>query len=418
MLLIKKAIIVNSESNLNGEERDLLINNGCIEKIGINLKSKEAKVIEAEGLHVSIGWLDIGAQIGEPGFEQREELATVSAAAAAGGYTALACFPNTAPAIHSKSEVNFLKNHSALVDFLPIGAVSRDCKGVDLAELYDMSAEGAVAFSDGSHPIASSGLMKRGLEYLKGIRGLLINTPFDESLAKGGQLHEGAVSTSLGLKGIPALSETLMLKRDLELLDYTNSRLHVHNISTAESVKLIKTAKTKGLKVTASVGIMNLLFNHEAVQNFDPNYKILPPLREKADMKTLQKGLSDGTIDIINSNHTPYEIESKSLEFFYAEFGIIGLETTYALLNTYLGEKFKPNELVHLLAIQPRTVLGLSIPKIAEKEVANLTLFQPNAKWTFTEKDIFSKSKNTPFMGTEFQGKVLGIVNGNYHNLA
>ena len=417
MFLIKNANIIDPNSPNNGDVVDILIKKGLIVEIGKNLDHATAKIIEATNLQVSPGWLDIGAQVGEPGFEHREDLQTVTSAAAAGGYTALACFPNTNPAIHSKSEVNFLKNHSKLVDFHPIGALSRDCAGENLAEVYDMAANGAVAFSDGAKSITSSGLMKRGLEYLKGINGLVINHPNDTSLSKNGQLHEGEVSTKLGMKGIPALSETLMLKRDLDLLAYTNSRLHVHNISTAESVKLIKNAKAKGLQVTASVSIMHLIYNHTAVENFDSNYKLSPPLRDKSDVKALCKGIKDGIIDVVNSNHTPLEIEAKKLEFSYADVGIIGLETTFPLLNTHLGKQLDTDAIINLLAIQPRIILDLPIPSISKNTKANLTLFQPKQAWTFTKKDIQSKSKNTPFVGQQFTGKVLGVINGVFSNL-
>ncbi len=416
MFLIKNTTIIDPNSPANGETVDMLIDAGTITKIGKQLKHPSAKIIEATDLQVSPGWLDIGAQVGEPGFEHREDLQSVAAAAAAGGFTALACFPNTNPTIHSKSEVSFLKNHATLVDFYPIGALSRDCAGGNLAEVYDMAASGAVAFSDGAKSITSAGLMKRGLEYLKGINGLVINHPNDTSLSKGGQLHEGIISTQLGMKGIPALAETLMLKRDLDLLAYTNSRLHVHNISTAESVKLIKIAKAKGLQVTASVSIMHLIYTHTAVENFDPNYKLSPPLREQSDIKALLKGVKEGVIDIVNSNHTPLEVEAKKLEFSYADVGIIGLETVYPLLNTFLKKHLSTAAIVNLLAIQPRIVLDLPIPTISVGEKANLTLFQSTKEWTLTQSAIRSKSKNTPFIGQAFSGKVLGIINGNFTN--
>ena len=416
MFLIKNATIIDPNSPMNGDTVDLLIEAGTITKISKHLAHPTAKVIEGTDLQVSPGWLDIGAQIGEPGFEHREDLQSVTAAAATGGFTALACFPNTNPTIHSKSEVSFLKNNATLVDFHPIGALSRDCAGENLAEVYDMAASGAIAFSDGAKSIASAGLMKRGLEYLKGINGLVINHPNDASLSKGGQIHEGEISTMLGMKGIPALAEILMLKRDLDLLAYTNSRLHVHNISTADAIKLIKVAKKQGLKVTASVSVMHLIYNHTAVENFDPQYKLMPPLREVSDTKALIKGIKDGVIDVINSNHTPLEIEAKKLEFSYADAGIIGLETLYPLLNTHLGKQLDTPTIVNLLAIQPRTVLNLPIPKIAIGEKANLTFFQPTKEWTFEQKDIQSKSKNTPFIGQQFKGKVLGTINGELSN--
>lgn len=417
MFLIKNATIIDPNSNFNGKSVDILINKGKIKEIAKKINSPKAKIIEGNRLEVSPGWLDIGAQVGEPGFEHREDLQSVSSAAANGGFTALACFPNTNPAIHSKSEVLFLKNNSGIVDFHPIGAVSRDCEGQDLAEIYDMANHGAVAFSDGAKSIASAGLMKRGLHYLKGIGGLLINHPHDISLGKGGQLHEGEISTKLGMKGIPALSEVLMLKRDLDLLEYTESRLHVHNISTAESVKLVKSAKAKGLKVTASVSIMNLIFDHTALETFDANFKVLPPLREKSTTKALWKGVLDGTIDLINSNHVPLEIEAKKLEFAYADFGTIGLEMVYALLNTHFGDKFTEEKLVQCLAIAPRQILGLPIPTFEEGATANLTLYDAEKEWILETKNIHSKSKNTPLLGQTFKGKVIGVINGAFDNL-
>lgn len=417
MLLIKNANIVDPNGVNSSHSVDILTNKGLIAEIREDIRHDSAKIIEGKNLQVSPGWLDIGAQVGEPGFEHREDLQSAATAAAAGGFTALACFPNTQPVIHSKSEVSFLKNHSKLVDFHPIGALSRDCNGENLAEVYDMAASGAVAFSDGEKSIVSAGLMKRGLEYLKGINGLIINQPNDVSLSKGGQLHEGEISTKLGMKGIPALAEILMLKRDLDLLEYTNSRLHVHNISTSNSVSLIKSAKARGLSVTASVSIMHLIFDDTAVESFDPNYKLTPPLRERSDVKALIKGIKGGVIDVINSNHTPLEIEAKKLEFSYADPGIIGLETTYPLLNTHFGKQLGTETIVQLLAIKTRKVLNLPIPKIAVGEKANLTIFDPSKTWTFSKSSIQSKSKNTPFIGQQFTGKVLGVINGQFTNL-
>jgi len=417
MFLIKNATVIDPNSSFNGKSVDILINKGKIKEIGKTISNPKAKIIEGDQLQASPGWLDIGAQVGEPGFEHREDLRSVSAAAANGGYTALACFPNTNPAIHSKSEVRFLKNHSELVDFYPIGAVSHSCEGQDLAEIYDMANYGAVAFSDGAKSIASAGLMKRGLHYLKGINGLLINHPHDVSLGKDGQLHEGEISTKLGMKGIPALSEVLMLKRDLDLLEYTDSRLHVHNVSTKESVKLIKAAKAKGLRVTASVSIMNLIFDHTDLETFNSNFKVLPPLREKSTTKALWKGVENGTIDLINSNHVPLEIEAKKLEFAYADFGAIGLEMVYPLLNTHFEDKFSAEQLVQCLAITPRKILGLPTPSISEESIANLTIFDSKKEWTLDTKNIRSKSKNTPLLGQTFKGKVIGVINGAFNNL-
>jgi len=250
------------------------------------------------------------------------------------------------------------------------------------------------------------------LQYVKAFDGLVMNHPSDKTIAGAGQLHEGMISTSLGMKGIPAISEELMVQRDLYLAEYTNSRLHLLNISSARSVDLIKQAQSKGQAVTASVPALNLVFADEMLTSFDVNYKVLPPLRSQADIKALRKALKNGTIDIITSNHIPLDKESKELEFPYSDFGVIGLETTFALLNTHLVDAvYSLDDLINTLAYKPREILRKEIPQIAEGAKANLTVFDPNAVWTFTDSDIKSKSKNTPFIGAEFKGKVLGVLN-------
>ncbi len=415
MLLLKNVTIVAPFSDLNGQLADIYINkNGIIEKIGVNLAaSKNATVFERVGTCVSIGWMDIGVQTGDPGYEHREDLASTARAAMAGGFTSVAPFPNTQPVAHSKSEILYIKNktHSYLVDFQPIGALSLDCKGKDIAEMLDMHHAGAIAFSDGQKPVQDGGLILRGLQYAKIFGGLVFNFPFDKTVSPHGQMHEGLTSTSLGLPGIPSLAEELMVQRDLQLLEYAQSRLHFHNISTARSVEWIRQAKKQGLKVSASVAAMNLCFNDESLMGFDTNLKVLPPLRGKSDIDALIKGLKDGTIDFITSNHTPIDTEGKDLEFPYAEPGAISLETAFSLTHTYLHKKLTIDQLIELWAIKPRTALGLDIPKIEEGNKANLTLFNPIEEWTFTETDIYSKSNNSPVKGHRLRGRVQGVVN-------
>jgi dihydroorotase len=414
MLLIKNAIIVDSKSKLNGKKRDILIKEGKILSIKTSIDQAKAKIWDVAGACVSIGWMDIGTQVGDPGFEHREDLSSAIEAAARGGYTAIACLPNTSPAIHSKSEVNYILKNTAkeIVDFFPIGSVSRDCKGVDITEIYDMHHAGAVAFSDGQHAIQDSGLMMRALQYVKAFDGLIVNHPTDVTIAGEGQMHEGMTSTSLGMKGIAAISEELMVQRDLYLAEYTNSRLHLLNISSGRSIDLIKEAQTNGQAVTASVPALNLVFDDEALNSFDVNYKVLPPLRTKNDIKVLRKALKSGTLSIITSNHTPLDLEAKDLEFPYADFGVIGLETTFALLNTHLVDSnFSLEELISILATNPRKMMRQDIPVIEEGSPANLTIFDPELTWVFSDQDIRSKSRNTPFVGKEFKGRVLGIVN-------
>ena len=413
-LLLKKARIFDGITKGQGRQ-DILLRNGHIEAIGDNMDApKGAEVWESPNLCVSPGWLDVGVYAADPGFEHREDLTSAAAAAAAGGFTAIACFPNTDPALHTKSEILYVKNKAKdlPVHCYPIGAVSYGCEGKDLAELFDMHHAGAVAFSDGIRSVQDAGLLLRALQYSKAFGGLIINVPHHKTIAAGGQMHEGVMSTSLGLKGLPALAEELMVQRDLSLLEYSEGRLHIHLISTARSVAIIKAAKKAKLPVTCSVAIANLCFTDEKMADFDSNWKVVPPLRSKADTTALLEGLADGTIDFICSNHTPWHEEAKNLEFTYADFGMIGLETVFSLCRTFLSEQLTVHDLVEKLSLAPRRVLGLHVPKISQGEPAEITVFDPDAEWVLEGKDIRSKSRNTPFIGQTFKGKVIGVISG------
>ena len=416
--LFKNATIIDPNSKHNGKTTDVLIDDGKIVEIKKKIEANKAELIQIKGICLSPGWVDVGTQICDPGFEHREDLETAAAAAAAGGFTTILAQPNTSPAIQSKSEVLYLEQSTRdfSVNFRAIGALSADLKGENITEMSDMNAAGAIAFSDGKKSVQSTGLLMRAMQYVKAFDGIVINHPHDKGIAGKGQVHEGYVSTTLGLKGIPSLAEDLMVRRDIALAEYTESRLHIANISTSGAVKAVKEAKKKGLKVTASVAVMNLVFDENDVANFDPNYKVLPPLREKSDQKALVKGLKNGTIDFISSNHTPWEAESKSLEFSYAEFGTINLQTAFSLTNTHLKD-FSSEELVQKWSISPREIFGL--PKVTVKvgEEAELTAFLPNDNFTLTNSNNHSKSKNTPLLDTELKGKVVGIFNKKQWNI-
>lgn len=423
MLLLRNIhIIAPSQADLDGQNRDILINaDGKIAQIAPAnslIAHDKTRVFDTPNAHVSIGWFDVGALTGDPGLEHRETLETVSQAAMSGGYTTLAPFPNTEPVVHSKSEILYIKNRtqSYLVDFKPIGALSIKAEGKDLAEILDMRAAGAIAFSDGRRTVQDAGLLLRGLQYAKIFDGLVFNRPNDKSTSPHGQMHEGVVSTSLGLPAIPSMAEEMMVQRDLHLVRYAESRLHFHNLSAARSVALVRQAKEQGLRVTASVAALNLCFSDDILRGFDTNFKVMPPLREAEDIAALIEGLADGTIDFITSNHAPIDEEGKNLEFAYADFGAIGLETTFGLINKFLHNQFTINDLVKFLAENPRRVLDVPLPKIAEGELANLTIFDPETTWTFTEKHIRSKSKNSPLVGDILRGSVLGVVNRGQYN--
>ena len=413
-ILINSATLVSAGHPLHLSTVDLLVKNGKIEQIGKKIKSddKKVQVIDGKDAFLSVGFFDMNVNFGEPGYETKEDIQTGTAASAAGGFTAVAVQPNTNPPIHSRSEVALIVNSAKgnLVDVLPIGTVSKKREGNELAELYDMKITGAVAYSDGTHSIQQAGLMSRALLYAKGFGGLIMAFPEDDSIAADSKMNEGEVSTYLGMKGIPNLAESVMISRDLFLAEYNESPIHFSTISTEEGVDLIKKAKAKGIKVTCDVAAHNLVFTDEDVKGFDSNYKVSPPLRTKKDVKALIKGLKDGVIDAVVSQHTPQEIEFKQVEFQIAKNGIIAAQTVLPLL---LKAGLTVETIVEKLAINPRKVLGLDIPVIAEGEEANLVLFSPSKKWIFDNKTNKSKSANSPLFGQELTGQVIAVINNN-----
>jgi len=414
-ILLKQVKVLDKNSPHHQEKVSILIENGVITKIGKSIRiTKNVKTVECKGALVSIGWLDIGTQIGEPGYEHRETLSTVAAAAARGGFTEIACFPNTQPPIHTKSEVQYIKNNTkdSIVNFHPIGAISTDCRGEEMSDMVDLHHAGAVAFSDGMHSVQNNGVLMRALEYVKSFNGLIINHPHDKAIARNGMVHEGPVSTALGTPGIADMAESIQVERDLSLRNYTDSKIFIHNISSHDSVEKIRAAKAINKKhIYSSVPYLNLIYNDTALEQFDANYKVLPPLRTEEDRLALIDGVKDGIIDCITTNHKPVEIESKNLEFSRSAYGAIGLETCYAVINTHLKKALTTRQIVQALAYKTRESLGLSIPTIAIDQPANLTIFDPEHAWTYDKKSIRSKSSNTPFIGEHFVGKVLAVVN-------
>lgn len=407
-LLLKNATIVDSSnSTLHLKKRDILINNGVIEKIAAKIDISKIKVIELQNLHISIGWFDSSVSFGEPGFEERETISNGLLTAAKSGFTDILLNPNTHPVPDNSSAIVFIKNagKDALTNIHPLGALTVRSKGQDLAELFDMKNAGAVGFYDYKHAIDNSNLLKIALQYAQNFDGLVHSFPLEMKIAGKGVVNEGEVSTKLGLKGIPALAEELQITRDLFILEYTGGKLHIPTISTAKSVKLIAAAKKKGLDITCSVAIHNLCISDDTLQEFDTNYKVMPPLRTLKDAKALQKGLKDGVIDFVTSDHTPLNIEEKRVEFDNAAFGTIGLESSFGLLNKIFGL-----EIAISLLTQGRERYQLTKPTIKEGELASLTLFNPEGIKLFTKKDIYATSKNSMFLNTEIQGVVYGII--------
>lgn len=418
-IFLKNAKVFQPNSNWNGKRLDIKIKNGKIEAIGRDLDDAGYKVIKSKNLCVSPGWFDFGVQANDPGFEHREDLRSLSAAAAHGGFTAVAPYPNTQPVADSKAGIQYIVNKSkeSLVDFYPIGAITMGCKGMELTEMYDMRDAGALAFSDGNTSIQHSGVMMRALQYVKAFDGVVLNKPLDHSLAGKGQMHEGETSTLLGLQGIPDIGETIQMQRDLSLLDYADSRLHFAHLSSRESIHLVKKARKQGLKVTASIPVLNLLFLDQDLEDFDTNLKLMPPLRGKKDLKALIKSIKEDIVDCICSNHTPLELEKKDLEFPYAGFGASTIEYTFAMAWTALKDEVELSALVEKFVTASRNIFKLPVPVIEEGVMANLTIFDPDVTDVPAASDSLSKSANCPVFGMELQGKVLGVINKGKTNL-
>lgn len=413
-ILITSAKLILPSHKFHNQIVDFLIKNGCIEAIGANLEAldKRTQVLDAKGCVISAGFFDLNVNIGEPGYETKEDVQSGTAAARAGGFTGIAVQPNTNPALQSRSEVSLLVNAAKgnLVDVHPLGTISKKREGNELAELYDMKISGALAFTDGNRSVQHAGLLGRALLYSKGIDGLVISFPQDEALAGGNQMNEGEISTYLGMKGIPNLAESLMVSRDLYLAEYNDAPIHFTTISTLESVELIKKAKAKKIRVTCDVAAHNLVFSDKELTGFDSNYKVSPPLRTKRDIKALRKGLKDGVIDAVVSQHTPHEIEFKDVEFQIAANGMTGLQTVLPML---VEAGFNDEQIVEKLSIGPRKIVGLGVPTLEIGESANVVVFDSNEKWTLDDNTNKSKGRNNPWFGRELTGKARFVYNNN-----
>ena len=409
-ILIKQATIIH-HSGKEASKKDILIENGRISKMAKSITAERVKTVEGKNLHVSSGWLDIGAQPGQPGYEYRETFQSLSNAARAGGYTALATFPRNSPPIQSRIEVEYILqlNKMLPIQIYPIGAISQGLEGKDLTEMMDMIHAGAVAFSDGRKNPVESGLLARALEYVLPFNKVIIDFPLDRSFTIEGQMHEGKVSASLGLTGIPSVAEEIVVQRDIQLVAYTGSRLHFHGISSADSLSHLQKARSEKLAVTSDVPAMHLYLEDKDVADFDSHKKVLPPLRQSRDRKALIRALRDNLITHISSIHTPMEVETKDCEFTYASFGSIGLETAFAAANTVLQESMPIEDIIHKFSEGPRSILGFETPLIKEGQEANLTIFDPTLTWTY-ERTSHSLSKNDALSGREFTGRVIGTV--------
>lgn len=408
-LIIRNATIIDPYGEHHNKKIDLKIVGNTIEKLGTNLSSeKNVEEISLENLHVSKGWFDSSVSLGEPGFEDRETISNGLTVAAKSGFTSIALQSNSFPVIDNQSQVRFVKGKArdSAVDLFPIGALTKNSEGVDLAELFDMKNAGAIAFGDYGKNVSNANLLKIGLQYVQDFNGLVIAFSQDEKIKGNGVVHEGIVSTRLGLKGIPTLAEELIVARNLFLLEYTGGKLHIPTISSAKSIELIREAKSKGLKVSCSVAVHHLVFTDEKLEGFDTRVKVSPPLRDEATRKALIQGVLDDTIDMITTDHNPIDIEHKKMEFDLAKDGTIGLESAFGALLKVL-----PLEVLIKKFTHGKSIFGIKNSEIKEGSIANLTFFNPHAEWTFGKENILSKSKNSAFIGEKMIGKVYGIYN-------
>jgi dihydroorotase len=410
-VLIKSATIIDAKSDYHSKTQDILVEKGVIVNIANSIENpKNYREIKLDNLHISQGWFDSSVCFGEPGFEERETIDNGLKVAAKSGFTAVAVNANTNPVIDSNSDIAFLKNKAKgnAVTLQPIGALTKESKGNELAELFDMKTAGAVAFGDYKKAQSNPNLMKIALQYASTFKGLVCSFPQENAIALNGVMNEHITSTSIGLKGIPALAEELQIVRDLFLLEYTEGKLHIPTISTARSVELIRDAKKKKLDVTCSVAIHNLVFTDDSLTNFDTNYKVSPPLRTQNDVDALIAGLKDGTIDMVTSDHNPLDIELKKIEFDYATPGTIGLESAFGALNSIFSVKTAVKFLT-----KGKERFGLETSSISKGNKLNATLFNPEGYDMFSKNDMYSKSKNSIFEGHSVKGKVYGIINNN-----
>jgi len=406
-ILLKYVCIVDAKSPFNNQKLDILIENGVIQKIGKSLSAEEnVQIVELPNLHVSIGWFDSSVSFGEPGFEERETIDNGLKTAAKSGFTGIALHPNTQPIADNSGAIAYTKSKSFnyATQLYPIGSLTIKSKGVDLAELYDMHKNNASSFGDYKKPITNSNLLKLALQYTQSFGGLVQSYPQNNDIAGKGMVNEEVSATQLGLKGIPNLAEELQITRDLFILEYTGGKLHIPTISTAKSVSLIKEAKAKGLNISCSVAVHNLILDDSFLIEFDSNYKVQPPLRTKKDIEALLNGLKEGIIDMVTSDHCPIDIENKQVEFDNAAYGTTGLESAFGALIKKL-----PLDIVIEKLTAGRTHFSNENISITEGSEANITLFNPEIEYVFSKENIYSTSKNSAFLGEQLKGKAYGI---------
>ncbi|MGM0745554.1 MAG: dihydroorotase [Bacteroidota bacterium] len=416
-LLIKNCIPAGE--NFDGKsKKDIRIKDGEIAEIAEGISAADGEdLFDANGAFISGGWMDMHVHFREPGFEHKETVETGCRSAAFGGFTEVACMPNTKPATHTRDVVEFIKKkaENQAVDVHPIGCVTKERAGKSIAEMSDMKAGGAVAFSDDGDPVYNSQVMRVALEYSSMLEVPVINHEEDLELSRPGHMNEGVVSTKLGLEGTPGIAEETMIARDILIAGFTGGHIHVAHISTRKAVDLVRKAKEEGVNVTTEVCAHHFDLTDEEIdkRHFDTNVKMHPPLRTQDDVDSMIEGLADGTIDVICTDHAPHAIEEKEVEFIYAPNGITGLDTAWSITNMRLLKpgKLTIEQVLEKIVVNPRKILNLKVPAIKVGEKANLTIFNTDEEWTYSDKEVRSKSKNSPYLGNTLTGRATAIYN-------
>ena len=412
----KNVNLIHPEQKIDEKNVSILLTDGIISKIG--KLSKEdldgAKELDLENKYVVPGFFDMHVHLREPGREDKETVESGCNSAANGGFTAVACMPNTEPAIDSAEVVNFIKEKASghLVDVYPVGAATLKREGEVIAPMAELCEAGVVGFSDDGVAVKSASVLRRALEYSSMYNVPVIEHCEDESLT-GGAMNEGVNSTMLGLPPVPAVSEDIIVGRDILMAEYTGGKIHIAHISTATAVEMVREAKKKNLPVTAEVTPHHFTLTDDAVKSYDTNAKMSPPLRTQKDVDAMLEGLQDGTIDVIASDHAPHAIEEKETEFQYAPNGIVGLETEVALTLSELYHKniLTLEQVIEKLSINPRKICNIPVPKFEVGERADFTILDLNLVWTVDIKEFKSKSKNSPFDKRLLTGKSVGVIN-------
>ncbi len=417
-MVLKNGRLIDPVSGRD-ETVDIHIVDGMIETIRAGMPvPASAEVVDVKGKIVAPGFFDMHVHLREPGFEYKETILTGCTAAAAGGFTGVACMPNTNPAIDDEAVIKFIHEKAkaalgGLVDVYPVAAATIGRKGEQLAPLAELATAGAVAFTDDGDPVHDAEIMRRALEYAKMFNKPIIQHAQDLPLTKGGVMNEGFNATTLGLPGMPAIAEDVMVARDIALVRYTGAQYHVAHMSTAGSLALIRRAKKDKLNVSCEVTPHHFTLTDDAVRSYDTNTKMNPPLRTRDDVEALKEGLRDGTIEVIATDHAPHSFDDKQVEFQCAPFGIVGLETAVGLAITELFARgiLSLNQIIEKLSTNPRRILHLPPILIREGEEANLTIIDPSVEWTVDVQRFKSKSKNSPFHGRTLIGKSVGVIN-------